>query len=311
VSGNAFFVVYFHVAVVTASACDEAEERYIILVCRGPEESTFFCGSETQGKERGPDMLLAIDIGNTNIVMGGYDGEDDVFMERISTDTKKTSLEYAILFKTALDIHGIRPGQIEGAIIGSVVPPLTYIIRTALRKVCGLQALVVGPGLKTGLNLRIDDPATIGADLVAGAVGALRKYEPPLVVIDMGTATTICVVDQNRNYIGGMIMTGLRLSLNALVSQTSQLSGISLEVPKKVIGKNTADAMRSGILYGNAAMIDGLIDRVEEELGMKVHAVATGGLAAAVTGECRHSIRIERDLVLDGLISIYERNQRR
>lgn len=257
---------------------------------------------------RGQGMLLAIDIGNTNIVFGGFEGRKALFTERISTDSQKTSLEYAILFKTALDLHGISPAAIEGAIIGSVVPPLTYVVKTALRKICGLDALVVGPGLKTGLNIRMDDPATIGADLIAGAVGALQKYQPPLVVIDMGTATTLCVVDQNRSYIGGIIMTGLRLSLNALVSQASQLSGISLEVPRHVIGKNTADAMRSGLLYGNAAMLDGLIDRVEEELNTHVTVIATGGLAKSVTGECRHEISLEKNLVMDGLISIYLKN---
>lgn len=255
-------------------------------------------------------MILAIDVGNTNIVLGGYEGSRAVFTERISTDTSKTSLEYAILFKTALDIHDARPSDVTGAIVGSVVPPLTYIVRTALMKVCGVQALVVGPGMKTGLNIRMDDPSTIGADLIAGAVGALVKYQPPLVVIDMGTATTMIVVDQNRSYIGGMIMTGLRLSLKALVSSASQLPGISLEVPKKVIGKNTADAMRSGILYGNAAMLDGLIERVEEEMGMPVNVIATGGLAGTVIGACRTKISLERTLVLDGLIEIYRRNMK-
>lgn len=256
-------------------------------------------------------MILAIDIGNTNLVIGGYENAEAVFTERISTDKNKTSLEYAILFKTALDIHGVRPSSVEGAIIGSVVPQLTFIVRTALRKVSGVEALVLGPGLKTGLNIRMDNPSAVGADLIAGAVGALQRYEPPLIVIDMGTATTLIVVDQDRNYIGGMIMTGLRLSLNALVSQAAQLPGISLEVPKSVIGKNTADAMRSGLLYGNAAMLDGLIDRVEAELGRKAHVIATGGLAGTVIGQCHTEITLERNLVLDGLIAIYRRNLRR
>ena len=220
-------------------------------------------------------MLLAIDIGNTNTVLGGYEGRKAIFTERISTDTSKTSLEYAILFKTALDLHGVDVSMIDGAIIGSVVPPLTYIVRTALKKVCGVQAYVVGPGLKTGLNIRMDDPTSIGADLIAGAVGALAKFEPPLMVIDMGTATTMIVIDETRSYVGGMIMTGLRLSLDALVKETSMLQGISLEVPKKVIGKNTA---------------------------------ATGGLAGTVIGACTHDITLVRTLVLDGLVEIYHKN---
>ncbi|MCI6697787.1 type III pantothenate kinase [Porcincola intestinalis] len=253
-------------------------------------------------------MLLAIDIGNTNTVLGGYEGWKAIFTERISTDTSKTSLEYAILFKTALDLHGVDVSMIDGAIIGSVVPPLTYIVRTALKKVCGVQAYVVGPGLKTGLNIRMDDPTSIGADLIAGAVGALAKFDPPLMVIDMGTATTMIVIDETRSYVGGMIMTGLRLSLDALVKETSMLQGISLEVPKKVIGKNTADAMRSGLLYGNAAMIDGLIDRVEAETGTQLQVVATGGLAGTVIGACTHDITLVRTLVLDGLVEIYHKN---
>ena len=200
--------------------------------------------------------------------------------------------------------------MIDGAIIGSVVPPLTYIVRTALKKVCGVQAYVVGPGLKTGLNIRMDDPTSIGADLIAGAVGALAKFEPPLMVIDMGTATTMIVIDETRSYVGGMIMTGLRLSLDALVKETSMLQGISLEVPKKVIGKNTADAMRSGLLYGNAAMIDGLIDRMEEELGHRCTLVATGGLAQFITPLCKREIILEKDLLLKGLNIIYKKNKK-
>lgn len=168
-------------------------------------------------------MILAIDVGNTNIVLGGYEDSGTVFTERISTDPAKTSLEYAILIRTALDIHDTSPADVTGAIVGSVVPPLTYIIRTALMKVCGVTALVVGPGVKTGLNIRIDDPSTIGADLIAGAVGALASYRPPLVVIDMGTATTLIAIDEKRSYIGGMIMTGLRLGcLTVFIIRTFQ-----------------------------------------------------------------------------------------
>ena len=163
-------------------------------------------------------MLLAIDVGNTNIVIGCMDGEKILFTERLSTDQGKTSLEYAILFKTALDIHKTETSQIDGAIISSVVPPVTPVIRTALRKITGIQALVLGPGTRTGLNIRLDDPSAVGADLVAGAVGALTKYEPPVIVIDLGTATTLMAIDKDRNFLGGAIMPGVRLSLNSLVS---------------------------------------------------------------------------------------------
>ncbi len=264
-------------------------------------------------------MILAIDVGNTNIVVGGLRGfeepqdtaqKDIIFTERLSTDMVKTSLEYAILFRTALQLHKIETEQIEGAIISSVVPPLTPVIRSALRKITGMNALILGPGIRTGLNIRIDDPATVGADLVAGAVVALACYKPPLSVIDLGTATTLMVVDQDSNYIGGAIMPGVRLSLSSLVSNASMLQGITLDIPKKAIGRNTQDAMNSGILFGHAAMIDGLLDRFENEVGSKLTVIATGGLAGKVIPACRHEIIRDDGLLLTGLRVIYERNRR-
>ena len=234
-------------------------------------------------------MILAIDVGNTNIVIGGMEKENVLFTERLSTDKVKTSLEYAILFRVALDLHKISPEQVEGSIISSVVPPITPVIRTALRKITGKTAIVLGPGTKTGLSIRIDDPSSVGADLVAGAAGALAKYQPPLIVIDMGTATTLSVVDRERNYIGGAIMPGLRLNLNSLVSGTSMLRG-------------------SGLVYGHAAMIDGLLDRMEEEMGQKMTVIATGGLASSVAPVCRHEIILDKALLLTGLAAIYEKN---
>ena len=256
-------------------------------------------------------MLLAIDVGNTNIVIGCMDGEKILFTERLSTDQGKTSLEYAILFKTALDIHKTDVAQIDGAIISSVVPPVTPVIRTALRKITGIKALVLGPGTRTGLNIRLDDPTAVGADLVAGAVGALSKYEPPVIVIDLGTATTLMAIDKDRNFLGGAIMPGVRLSLNSLVSEASMLQSISLDTPKNAIGRNTVDAMRSGILYGHAAMIDGLLDRAIEELEGDVTVVATGGLAAGIIPSCRHEIRLDKDLLLTGMQAIYEKNRKK
>lgn len=255
-------------------------------------------------------MVLTIDVGNTNIVLGCFDGDRIAFTERLSTDIGKTSLEYAILFRMALDLHDVKMESVDGAIIGSVVPPVTPVIRTALRKVCGVTAYVLGPGLKTGLNIRMENPASVGADLIAGAVGAMESYPCPLMVIDLGTATTMCVVDEKETFIGGMIMPGIRVSLKSLVQEASMLQGISLEKPKTVIGHNTVDAMRSGILFGNASMIDGMIDRTEEEIGKKLTVIATGGLASQVIGSCRHSIVLDEDLVLKGLARIYVRNKK-
>ena len=253
-------------------------------------------------------MILAIDVGNTNIVIGGMDHDQVLFTERLSTDKVKTSLEYAILFRVALELHKINPEDVEGSIISSVVPPITPVIRTALKKITGKKSIVLGPGTKTGLSIRIDDPSSVGADLVAGAAGALAKYEAPLVVIDMGTATTLSVVDREKHYIGGAIMPGLRLSLNSLVSETSMLHGISLDLPKQAIGHNTVDAMRSGIVLGHAAMIDGLLDRMEEEMGGKMTVIATGGLASSVIPVCRHEILLDKTLLLTGLLEIYKKN---
>ena len=255
-------------------------------------------------------MLLAIDIGNTNIVLGGIEGEKTLFTERLSTDTGKTDLEYALLFDTALRIHSVDPASVSGAIIGSVVPPINSVIQAALQKVCSVQALIVGPGIRTGRNIRMEDPASVGADLIAGAVGALASYEPPLIVIDMGTATTLCVVDAQRSFIGGIIMPGIRVSLESLVSEASMLQGISLKMPRKVIGSNTVDAMRSGIMLGSASMLDGLIDRVSEELGTKPAIIATGGWSSRVVPACRHEIILDDNLLLNGLRLIYERNRR-
>lgn len=253
-------------------------------------------------------MILAIDVGNTNITLGCMDGKKTVFTERLATDKVKTELEYAILFQTALQLHAVRPEDIDGAIIGSVVPQINAVIREALRKVCPVRILTVGPGVKTGLNIRMDDPTSVGADLIAGAVGAMDRYPCPLVIIDMGTATTMAVVDANRTYIGGLITAGVRISLDSLVSGTAMLQGISLDAPKRVIARNTADALRSGILYGNVAMLDGMLDRIGDELGSRPTVVATGGWAAHVVPYCRHEISIEDDLVLHGLSLIYGRN---
>ena len=255
-------------------------------------------------------MILTIDVGNTNIVIGCMEGEKVLFTERLSTDKVKTSLEYAILFRVALDMHKIDVSAVEGSIISSVVPQITPVIRTALRKNTGKRAIVLGPGIRSGVNIRIDDPSSVGADLVAGVAGALAKYKPPLAVIDMGTATTLCIVDRNGNYIGGASMPGLRLNLSSLVSGTSMLYGISLDIPKKAIGHNTEDAMLSGIMLGHAAMIDGLLDRMEEELGEKMTVIATGGLARSVVTACRHEIRVDDTLLLTGLKAIYDRNTR-
>lgn len=253
-------------------------------------------------------MIFAIDIGNTNIVLGCIQDRKILFTERLSTDHSKTDLEHAISIKTVLELHQIDPQDIEGAIIGSVVPPLTSLFREALRKITGCNALVVGPGIKTGLNILMDNPAQIGSDLIAAAVAGIAEYPAPQIIIDMGTATTICVIDPHKNFTGGMILPGLRVSLDSLTSRTSQLPRISLDPPRRLIGKNTVECMKSGILYGNASCIDGMIDRIEADLGQKTTVIATGGLCKHIVPLCTHTILLDDALLLKGLLLLYEKN---
>ena len=254
-------------------------------------------------------MILAIDMGNSNIVIGCIDDEKSYFEERLSTDKSKTALEYAIGFHTVLELYNIDVSRIEGAIISSVVPPLTNVVKSAVEKIIGKTPLVVGPGIKTGLNLQMDNPRSVGSDLIVDAVAGITEYGAPLILIDMGTATTMSVVDKDNNYVGGVIMTGLRLAMESLSSRASQLFNVSLEVPKNVIGKNTTDCMKSGIVLGNAACIDGMIDRLEEELGYSTTVVATGGLAHVVIPLCKHDIIVDDSLLLKGLKIIYDKNK--
>ena len=255
-------------------------------------------------------MILAIDIGNTNIVLGGMEGDEILFEARMATDTIKTSDQYCAELKTMLDLFGVSAQEIEGSIVASVVPPVLNSFRTAIRKLTGKSCLVVGPGLKTGLNILIDNPAQTGADLVAGAVAALREYQPPLIVVDMGTATTISVLDQNGSLIGGCVCPGVKISLEALTSRTALLPGISLDQPKKAIGRNTIDCMRSGIMLGTASMLDGMIARMEAELGVKTTVILTGGIGKFILPLCSTQMIYDEDLLIKGLAALYQENRR-
>ena len=253
-------------------------------------------------------MILTIDIGNSTITLGGVQGDEIRFECRINTDRVKTSDTYCIDLKTLFEIYGVELGTIEGVIIASVVPQVLNTVRTAIRKLLGTEPLVVGPGLKTGLNIKLENPGQMGADLVAAGVAALREHKPPLVIIDMGTATTMSVLDPEGAHLGGCVCPGLRISLEALTGRTSLLPGIQLDSPRQAIGRNTADAMRSGIMYGNAAMLDGMIDRFREETGWDFTVVATGGLAKRVVPLCRHRIVYDRHLIIKGLAALYRDN---
>ncbi len=254
-------------------------------------------------------MIIAIDMGNTNIVVGCIDDEKIHFTERISTNLNYTELEYAMAIKAVMDIRGVSAKEVKGSIISSVIPSLTHTVKNALRKLLKSEPLVVGAGLKTGLNIRIDDPGSLGADIAVDSIAALNLYKTPNIVIDMGTATTMTALDKEGAYIGGIIFPGVNVSLESLISKTSLLPRISYSTPKKVIGTNTIDAMKSGIIYGEASRIDGMIDRFEEELGEKASVVATGGLASVIIPHCRHDITLDPDLLLKGLKIIYDKNR--
>lgn len=255
-------------------------------------------------------MILTIDIGNSNIVLGAVEGSEICFEARLRTDATKTSDEYCIDLKMILDVYGVQPGDIEGSIIASVVPQVLNSMQTAVKKLTGKAALVVGPGLKTGLNIQIENPAQTGADLVVGCVAALREHKAPMIIVDMGTATTMIVLDKSSAMIGGCIMPGVKISMDALTERTALLPGLQLDQPKKAIGRNTIDCMRSGIMMGAACMIDGMIERMEAELGYETTVIATGGIAKFVLPMCKKKIIYDKDLLVKGLATLYRENKR-
>ena len=255
-------------------------------------------------------MILAVDIGNTNIVLGCIEDDKILFEARMATDLIKTSDQYCAELKTMLSLFEVSPEDIDGSIISSVVPPVLNSFKTAIRKLTGCSALVVGPGIKTGLNIRMDNPSEVGSDLIVAAVAAIAEYGAPLLLVDMGTATTITAIDESGAFVGGCICPGVKISMEALTGRTAQLPGISLDEPRCAIGKNTRDSMRSGIMLGAAAMLDGLLDPMEAELGTKVTVVATGGISKFVLPLCRRKMIYDRSLMLKGLKLLYARNVR-
>ena len=254
-------------------------------------------------------MFLTIDIGNTNIVLGGFDDEKLRFISRISTNAKKTDAEYATKLKSILSLYGVDESEVSGAAISSVVPILTQTMANAIKIVFNVKAVIVGPGIKTGINLLADNPAQVGADLICACVAAAKLYTPPVLIIDMGTATKFMLVDESKSFTGVSIMPGVEISLKALTGGAAQLPQISLVPPKKLLGTNTIDCMRSGIIYGNAAMLDGMIDRIGDEVKSELTIVATGGLSRSIIPYCRHDVILDDYLILKGLLIIYNKNK--
>ena len=256
-------------------------------------------------------MILTIDVGNSNIVIGGVEDDKIVFEARLRTEATKTSDQYCVDLKILLDVYHVKVEEIEGCIISSVVPQVLNSFQSAIKKLTGKVSLVVGPGIKTGLDIRLENPGQTGADLVVADVAALREHKPPLIVIDMGTATTMAVLDENGAHIGGCIMPGVRISMDALTDKTALLPGLQLDQPKRAIGRNTVDAMRSGIMMGTACMLDGMVERMEQELGCKTTVIATGGIAKFITPLCKTPMIYDKDLLIKGLAHLYRENKKK
>lgn len=253
-------------------------------------------------------MILAVDIGNTHILLGGFDDQEILFTELLTTNRHATDLEYAALIETALRVNRLDFTTVDGAIVSSVVPSVTNNILTAIERFTGVTPLIVGPGVKTGLKIRTDNPAQVGADLVMAAVAGIREYKVPQISIYMGTATTFSLIDENKTFLGTSIGAGMGVAADTLCEKTSQLPSVAFETPKKVIGTNTIDSMKSGLMYQTASAIDGMIDRIEEEYGSKCTIVATGRYAASVVPLCHHTIHCDPDLILKGLMEVYRKN---
>lgn len=257
-------------------------------------------------------MILAIDLGNTNVTFGGVDevtGEIK-FEERIHTDFKNTSMEYAVQMKTIMDIRGYNSKDFAGGILSSSVPPVTRQVRNAAEMILKKSIMEVGPGMKTGVDIKIDDPAALGPDLLTGAVAGLNEYGSPLVIVDMGTATTISVISDQSRFLGGMIMPGVKVSVNGLTANAAHLPDIAIELPGKLINGSTVGAMQSGSVYGHASCIDGMVERIWEDLGYKTAVVATGGFATTVIPCCKTDIVIDSELLMKGLTILYNKNKR-
>ncbi|MGN0526213.1 MAG: type III pantothenate kinase [Acutalibacteraceae bacterium] len=255
-------------------------------------------------------MILTADIGNTNITLGIFQDDDIIFISRLSTDRRRTEAQYAVELKNIFQLENIEAEKIDGAVISSVVPELTRTIKEAVEMVTGCDSLVVAAGIKNGLRIATDNPKELGADLVAGAVGAIAQYPLPCLVMDLGTATKISVIDEGGIFLGCTIAPGIEISLNALSNGTSQLPAIELAPPANAIGTNTIECIRSGTVLGNACMLDGMADKLEKELGKPIKTlVATGGLAKEIVACCEKEIVYNKDLVLEGLLAIYKKNK--
>jgi type III pantothenate kinase len=253
-------------------------------------------------------MIFVVDVGNTNIVLGIYQGKNLLHHWRLSTNRSATADEYGVMVYNLFQIAGIRVEDIEGVIISSVVPPLMHTLEQLSSKYLKKTALIVGPGLKTGLNIRIENPREMGADRIVNAVAGIELYGTPLIIVDFGTATTFDYIDEAGHLLGCAISPGIGISLEALYQHAAKLPRIELVRPKTTVGRNTVTSMQSGIVYGFAGQADGIVDRMCEEFGTSPTVVATGGLAELISSESKSIQIINPLLTLQGLQIIYERN---
>ena len=256
-------------------------------------------------------MLLTMDVENTCITLGCFDGDKLCFSAGISAVRSKTAEEYAIAIRDVLDLYRVDLEQVEASVLSSVVPGLTGVVRSALSLLLGVEPVVVGPGVKTGLNIRMDHPASVGTDLVALLVAAIGEYPLPLVVVNLGTATTLLAADRKGSYVGSVIAPGPITAMDALAETCDQLPVVALEAPGAFLGKNTVDSMKAGAVYGMASMLDGMVDRAEEQLGEACSVIITGAYAAEIAPYCRREMTMDPHLGMKGLRRIYEKNQKK
>lgn len=254
-------------------------------------------------------MLLVIDVGNTNIVLGVFQGEELLDHWRLSTERLRTTDEYGVLIRNLFYLNGVNADAIDAIIISSVVPPVMPTLERMCQRYFGLVPLVIGPGVKTGMDIKYDNPREVGADRIVNAVGAYHKYGGPVIIIDFGTATTFCAVDKKGNYLGGAICPGIGISTEALVQRTAKLPRIEIKRTPRVICRNTVESMQAGVFYGFVGQVDGLISRIRKELGATAKVVATGGLAVVIAPATKSIDVVEPLLTLEGLRVIYERNR--
>ena len=253
-------------------------------------------------------MILAVNIGNSHITFGGYEGNERVFDAQIESDAKRTKYQYMADIKNIAQLFDIDLEKTQGAVIGSVVPELTEVLKESIRKMCNAEPIVVGPGVKSGLDIRIENPAQLGADIVAGAVAAAAKYKPPIIICNFATATVISVIDKAGIFRGAIIAAGVGTTLDGFTKRTALLPHVNMEAPKRVIGTNSIASMQSGLIFGTSAMIDGLVERIENEISDNASVVATGELSDVIIKCCKTHIEKEEHLIIDGLKIIYDRN---